>query len=117
MPKLGAIGLVVQFQPPLTTLAASATASIAPPSGSTSHIIFSPSAASRAVIASGSASVRASNCKPEASSCFSQPATAGAIAASNAPPAAIAAKCPRSRERATWPSSRAFLILRCEAGR
>mgnify|MGYP003524623278 CR=1 FL=1 len=27
---------------------------------------------------------------------------------SSAPPPATAAKCPRSRERATWPSSRAF---------
>ena len=34
-----------------------------------------------------------------------------------APPPAIAAKWPRSRERATWPSSRAFSSLRGEAGR
>ena len=42
---------------------------------------------------------------------------AGIHAATNSKSAASTRKCGRSRERGSCPSSRAFLILRCEAGR
>ena len=63
------------------------------------------------------AHARCRSCRARASAFCSRADASGARSASAAPPPAIAAKWPRSRERATCPSSRAFSSLRCDAGR
>jgi len=115
--SLGSIALRLKFQPPARMPLAAASSTTPASSGRITTATGSTSASSRSSMRSGSPTSVASKRRPAAMRSDSQPVSAGAKTASAPMPAPSAAKCARSRERATWPSRRDFWILRCDAGR
>ena len=94
-----------------------AAATMTRPNGTTAQSSVVVQASICPVIASSRSAWAPSKRSERASESRSQSETRGAATRSAAPPPATAAKWPRSRERATWPSARALSSLRGEAGR
>jgi hypothetical protein len=114
--KRGIIAFIDQFQPLMATPPITPVAAITAPNGITTQSSEIVSSSRRVPMKAGFCTELLSKRSPCISICFIQSASIGAQVTSSAPPAAMAQKCPRSRERAICPSSRAFCSLRGEAG-
>jgi hypothetical protein len=112
--KSGVIAAGLKFQPPSAIEASKVTAIKAPKIGSTELMALQMAWVTAVIIEPGSLRVRVSNPSELRMTSRRQPARGTPTAIRAALPPIIVAKFDNSRERGTWPRSRAWSRRRCD---